>query len=95
MATLESSPFNLKEKIDYYKRKWTKDHISIVIISAFFWILVIVALTVEKLNIITIISIACMFATFVYVIMYNLMMKYVEENAYKKIEEYLSSKSTK
>lgn len=92
---MESNSFNLKEKIEYYKKKWRNDHISIIIISAILWLLVIVSLVVQKLDIITIISIGSLLATCVYVIMYNKMMKYVEKSAYRKIEEKLSNKSIK
>ncbi len=92
---MESNAFSLKEKIEYYKKKWKKDHISIIIISAILWTLVIVSLLVKKLDIVTIISIGVLLATCVYVVIYNKMMKYIEEKAYKKIEENLLNKSKK
>ena len=44
LNALENSSFTLKEKIDFYKKKWKKEHISKMILCLISWLILIVAL---------------------------------------------------
>ncbi len=83
---LENSSFTLKEKIKYYKRKWKKEHISKFILCFISWLVLIIALKFQNVEFYVISTIAGMLATIFYIVLYNQMMIYVENNAYKKLK---------
>ena len=83
---IENSSFTLKEKIKYYKRKWKKEHISKFILCFISWLVLIIALKFQNVEFYVISTIAGMLATIFYIVLYNQMMIYVENNAYKKLK---------
>ena len=87
LDALENSSFTLKEKIEFYKRKWKKEHISKFILCFISWLVLIIALKFQNVEFYVISTIAGMLATIFYIVLYNQMMIYVENNAYKKIEK--------
>lgn len=87
LSALENSSFTLKEKIDFYKKKWRKEHIFKIILSFISWIVLILALKFQNVDFYLIGTIAGMLAVLFYIILYNQMMIYVENNAYRKIEK--------
>lgn len=87
LNVLENSSFTLKEKIDFYKKKWKKEHISKIIICFISWIVLIIALKFQNVENYIIGTIAGMLSILFYIVLYNQMMIYVENNAYKKIEK--------
>lgn len=87
LNALENSSFTLKEKIDFYKKKWKKEHISKMILCLISWLILIVALKFQNVEGYIIGTIAGMLAVLFYIVLYNQMMIYVENNAYKKIEK--------
>jgi len=87
LNVLENSSFTLKEKIDFYKKKWKKEHISKIIICFISWIVLIIALKFQNVQNYIIGTIAGMLSILFYIVLYNQMMIYVENNAYKKIEK--------
>lgn len=87
LDALDNSTFTLKEKIDFYKKKWKKDHISKIILSCISWIILILALKFQDMEFYIIGTIAGMLAIIFYILLYNQMMAYVENNAYKKVEK--------
>lgn len=87
LDTLENSSFTLKEKISFYKKKWKKDHISKIILCCISWVVLIIALKFQNIEGYIIGTIAGMLAMLFYIVLYNQMMIYVENNAYKKIEK--------
>lgn len=87
LDALENSSFTLKEKISFYKKKWKKDHISKIILCCISWVVLIIALKFENIEGYIIGTIAGMLAMLFYIVLYNQMMIYVENNAYKKIEK--------
>ena len=87
LNALENSSFTLKEKIDFYKKKWKKEHISKMVLCFISWIVLIIALKFQNVEIYVIVTIAGMLAMLFYIVLYNQMMIYVENNAYKKIEK--------
>ena len=87
LNVLENSSFTLKEKIDFYKKKWKKEHISKMILCFISWIVLIIALKFQNVENYIIGTIAGMLSILFYIVLYNQMMIYVENNAYKKIEK--------
>ncbi len=95
-SALENSIFTLKDKIDFFKKKWKKDNISKILLSFISWITIIIALKFQNVEIYLIGTISGMLAMLFYIILYNQMMIYVEKNAYGKksnlsIEEFRNS----
>ena len=86
IVVLENSSFTLKEKIEFHKKKWLKEHISDIVISIIAWIVVIVALKLHVEGYL-IGTISGLLSIFFYVVRYNQMMRYVEDRVYKKIEK--------
>ena len=87
LDALENSSFTLKEKISFYKKKWKKDHISKIVLCCISWVVLIIALKFQNIEGYIIGTIAGMLAMLFYIVLYNQMMIYVENNAYKKIEK--------
>lgn len=94
-SALDNSAFTLKEKISFYKKKWTKDHIA----STVFCLVVIIAIYVlgiarqQREWMFTAIGLGFVF----YILRYNVMMAYVEGKAFdipdmKRSEEEVSAK---
>lgn len=86
LHALENSSFTLKEQIEFYKRKWKKDHISRIILCCILWIVILITLKLQNVEGYIIGTISGVLATLLYIILYNQMMIYVENNAYKKIK---------
>ena len=76
-----------QEKIEFYKRKWKKEHISKFILCFISWVVLIIALKLQNVDFYIIGTVAGILAILFYVVLYNQMMIYVENNAYKKIEK--------
>ena len=87
LNALENSSFTLKEKIYFYKNKWKKEHISKMVLCFISWIILIVALKFQNVEFYIIGTIAGMLSVLFYIVLYNQMMIYVENNAYKKTEK--------
>lgn len=83
-VSLENSTFTLKEKIDFFKKKWKKDHLSSIILSFISWIVLMISLYLQNVDFYLIATIASLLALLFYIIFYNRMMAYVENNAYRK-----------
>ena len=87
IIALENSSFTLKEKIEFYKKKWLKEHIFDIALCIIAWLVVIVALKLQNVEGYLIGTISGILVFFFYVIKYNQMMIYVEDRTYKKIEK--------
>ena len=87
IVALENSTFTLKEKIEFHKKKWLKEHIFDIILCIIAWLVVIVALKLQNAERYLIGTISGILAVFFYVVRYNQMMIYVEDRVYKKIEK--------
>lgn len=87
LNALENSSFTLKEKITFYKRKWKKEHTSKFILCFISLIILIIALKFQDVEGYIIGTIAGMLSILFYIVLYNQMTIYVENNAYKKIEK--------
>lgn len=80
--TLNSSVFSLKEKQDFYKKKWLKDHISLLVLCVIAWVALIVFISVKGMQIFLVSAIGGFLALMIYTILYNRMMAYVESRIY-------------
>ena len=87
IVALENSTFTLKEKIEFHKKKWLKEHIFDIVLCIIVWLVVIVALKLQNAEGYLIGTISGILAVFFYVVRYNQMMIYVEDRVYKKIEK--------
>lgn len=87
LNALENSTFTLKEKTEFFKKKWKKEHISKFILCFIIWLALIIALKLQDVDFIVIGAVSEMSAMLFFVILYNQMMIYVENKVYKKIEK--------
>lgn len=87
LNALENSSFTSKEKIDFFKKKWKKENISKMVLCFISLIVLIVVLKFQNVEIYIIGTISGMLSILFYIVLYNQMMIYVENNAYKKIEK--------
>ncbi|WP_310602016.1 helix-turn-helix domain-containing protein [Anaerosporobacter sp.] len=78
--TIRISSFTLKDKIDFYKKKWLKEHIALMIFGGLLVIGILVAGLVVKNSLLGYISIVLLLIF--HAIRNNRMMAYVEQNAY-------------
>ncbi len=78
--TLESSSFSIKEKIDYYKAKWLKEHIAIMVFIGL--CIAGIALAGILCKQVWLIAIAAIMMVVAHALRNNTMMIYVEKNAY-------------
>lgn len=84
MDALENSSFSLKEKIEFYKEKWQKEHfLSILFFIAIIAILIIYGFL--KHNGI-IVALGTILGGISGIVEYNIMMAYIEKHAYGKIK---------
>lgn len=84
LSALENSTFTLKDKIEFFKKKWKKDHLSNIILSFITWTVLLIALKLQGVEIYLIGTIGGLLAMLFYIILYNKMMAYIEKNAYGK-----------
>ena len=80
--TLKASTFELKEKQMFFKKKWRKEHISTIIACTVAWIVFMVALKFQGVEIYLCGTIDGMLAVLYYAVLNNRMMAYVEEHIY-------------
>ena len=87
LNALENSSFTLKEKIDFYKRKWIKESIFSMVLGFILWIACAFCLKFQNVDGFTTGAIQGLITVLLYSVFYNKMMIYVENNVYKKIEK--------
>lgn len=80
MDALENSAFSLKEKIEFYKNKWQKEHLFSVIIVMSLIITLIIFGFIKHNGVIVVLGIILGFISGI--IEYNIMMAYIEKHAY-------------
>lgn len=85
IVALENSSFTLKEKIEFYKKKWLKEHLFEIGISIIGWIIIMIVFYKNKFEIGRIMGGPLVFS--IYTLWYNKMMIYVENRAFKRIEK--------
>lgn len=94
--TLKASAFELKEKQMFYKKKWRKEHISTIIAYTVAWIILMVVLTIQGVEVYLCGTIGGILAVLYYAALNNRMMAYVEDHIYGgKWNEYKSNSGNK
>ena len=90
--TLKASAFSLKEKQDFFKKKWLKDHAMAIVITFVLWLLLSLALAKYNLPIYLVGGIGGFIGVVIYAFFHNRMMAYVEECIYGgKLDKYKDS----
>ena len=89
--TLKASTFELKEKQEFFKKKWRKEHISTIIACTVAWIVLIAALIIQNVEAYLCGTIGSLLAIIYYCVLNNRMLAYVEDHIYGgKWNEYKS-----
>lgn len=86
VTALNNSAFTLKEKIAFFKKKWLREHIATIAICVVVWIGIMswIALKLQDKNSYALLgAIGSVLAILFYVVLYNRMMAYVENHAYR------------
>ncbi|MCQ2554786.1 MAG: helix-turn-helix domain-containing protein [Clostridia bacterium] len=80
--TVGNSAFNLKEKTEFYRRKWRKEHISTLLICTVSWIVLLVSLKLQGVENYLLGTVGGILALLYYAVLNNRMMSYVEDHIY-------------
>ena len=80
--TLEASAFELKDKQNFWKKKWCREQIFTFILCAVMWIGLILSMKSLNVDFFVISLTAGMVFAFYYIILYNRMMAYVERHIF-------------
>lgn len=82
VMALSSSTFTLKEKIAFFKKKWLREHIATIILCVVVWIGIMFWVALNS-SYALLGAIGSILALLFYVVLYNRMMVYVENHAYR------------
>ena len=82
--TLKASTFDLKEKQEFFKKKWRKDHLFTIVICIIAWVVLMTALRLQGVEISLCGPIGGLLVALYYVVLNNRMMVYVEDHLYPK-----------
>jgi transcriptional regulator with XRE-family HTH domain len=80
ISALRSSTFSLKDKTDFWKRKWMKEHTALIVISVLIVIAALGAGFISKHELLAGFSVVIAIAEYIYC--YNKMMTYTEYHVY-------------
>lgn len=83
-STLKTSSFTQKEKIDFYKRKWQKEHFFETVLFCTVWIAVYIFVGASTSN--DVFPLLLLAVPVFTIIRHNLMMAYVEEKVYDTVD---------
>ena len=86
VTALNNSTFTLKEKITFFKRKWLHEHIAAIMLCIAAWtgLIIWTALKLRGSGSYALLgAIGSMLAILFYMMLYNRMMVYVENHAYR------------
>ncbi len=90
VTALNNSTFTLKEKITFFKKKWLHEHVATIVLCVAAWIGLIIwtALKMRGSDSYALLgAIGGMLAVLFYVVLYNRMMVYVENHAYRAVTD--------
>lgn len=82
VTALNNSTFTLKEKIAFFKKKWLREHIATIVLCIVVWIGIMLWVALND-SYALLGAIGSILAILFYVVLYNRMMAYVENNAYR------------
>ncbi|MCQ2519828.1 MAG: helix-turn-helix domain-containing protein [Lachnospiraceae bacterium] len=84
--TLDSSVFSLKDKQEFFKKKWLKDHIALMVVFVVAWLFLVITLSIKGIEVYLVGAIGGFIAMLMYEMLHNQMMIYVENNIYGRIK---------
>ncbi|MGN1341318.1 MAG: helix-turn-helix transcriptional regulator [Oscillospiraceae bacterium] len=79
-AAISGSSFSVKERVEYYRNKWTGDHLTGTVIGYVMFAAALAAGVIFYITWLMVVGAAGLFGW--YILRYNQMMAYVEQNAY-------------
>lgn len=82
VIALNNSIFTLKEKIAFFKKKWLREHIATITLCIVVWIGIMLWVALNN-SYALLGAIGSILALLFYVVLYNRMMAYVENHAYR------------
>lgn len=82
VTALNNSTFTLKEKIAFFKKKWLREHIATIVLCVVVWIIIMLWMALNN-SYALLGAIGSILAMLFYVVLYNRMMAYVENHAYR------------
>ena len=82
VMALNNSAFTLKEKITFFKKKWLREHIATIVLCIVVWIGIMLWVALNN-SYALLGAIGSILALLFYVVLYNRMMAYVENHAYR------------
>lgn len=82
VTALNNSIFTLKERIAFFKKKWLHEHIATIILCIVAWIGIMLWVALNN-SYALLGAIGSILALLFYVVLYNRMMVYVENHAYR------------
>lgn len=82
VTALNNSTFTLKEKIAFFKKKWLREHIATIVLCIVVWIGIMLWVALNN-SYALLGAIGSILAILFYVVLYNRMMAYVENHAYR------------
>lgn len=82
VMALNNSTFTLKEKIAFFKKKWLREHIATIVLCIVVWIGIMLWVALNN-SYALLGAIGSILALLFYVVLYNRMMAYVENHAYR------------
>ena len=95
VTALADSTFTLKEKITFFKKKWLREHIAMIVLCIVAWIgiMVLLKLKTRGNNVFLILgAVGGLLAVLFDVVLYNRMMAYVENRAYQNPDDETDNK---
>lgn len=82
MSALNKSTFHLKDKITYFKKKWIREHVGRILLAIVLWFGLVLAMGLRQVNPMIVGAIGGWMAVSFYLVLRNMMMAYVEANAF-------------
>lgn len=76
-----SDSFSLKERVDYFSKKWKKEHMLSLVVGIVFLVALVIVGYFTRFLVLSTCVVPILLVVFV-VVRYNMMMSYVERNAY-------------
>lgn len=80
--TLQASTFTLKDRQEFWKKRWYRKNILTFILCGVLWLGVVLSMKFLDVDTMVISGTAGMIFAFYYIILYNRMMAYVEKHAF-------------
>ena len=80
-VVLENLYARLKERVDFFRKKWQKEHMLSLVVGVIFLVVLVIVGYFTRLYVLSTVVVPILLVVFT-VVRYNMMMAYVERNAY-------------